>query len=188
MIANLLNTPPNGPLHHHHPDEALISPGAVHTIRWTSHVLSKTIMWVSLWLNFCLSQQHHVKKTVFHFPDGLRQPKAPAIPDVQCRDSKPGWASVPALRRWQSRVQAVGIVGYWLVKGKWHPSWKQKDEKVRRENPRIGCFRIYGWYFSVAPFLGSGLRQPQRVAIDNVSGCLVWGRHPLACLRPRFHL
>ena len=74
------------------------------------------------------------------------------------------------------------------VKGKWHPRRKQKGEKGRMKKPRIGFRRIYDRCFSVAPLLSSGRCRSQGGAVSDVTGCLVQGRHPLACPQPRFYL
>ena len=42
-----------------------------------------------------ISEYHYVEALVLHRPDGLRQPKSPAIPDVQHTDGKIGWVRVP---------------------------------------------------------------------------------------------
>ena len=77
-----------------------------------------------------------------------------------------------------------GIFG----KCKWHPRRKQKDKNVRMKNPRIGFRRIYGRHFSLAHILSSGRRQSQRVAVSNITSCLVRGKQTKAFILLRFYL
>ena len=79
----------------------------------------------------------------------------------------------------QRCVQVVGAMEYWSVKGKWHPRQKQKDKKGRKENSRIVYCRIYGKYFSVAPFSRSIRRRYRRVAVSDV-GAEPYGLSPAA--------
>ena len=92
VVMHGLNPPHKRPLPCHQPVAASSSPDAGHKGHQTSHVLADTIMSVSLWLYFCLGHQHHVKPPTFHRTDGLCQPKAPDILDVQCPNGEPGWA------------------------------------------------------------------------------------------------
>ena len=82
VVARGLNPPPRGFVPHHYPNAAQSSPSTGRTRHQTSHIVSETIMSVGLQLYFSLGQQHHVKTPAFHRTDGLRHPKAPAIPDV----------------------------------------------------------------------------------------------------------
>ena len=63
-----------------------------------------------------------------------------------------------------------------------------KKWRKRKENSRIGYCRIYGRYFSVAPFSSTGRHQYQGAAISGVTGRLMRGRIPPNCFWPRFHL
>ena len=85
-------------------------------------------------------------------------------------------------------MQSVGAMEDQSGDGEWHPSGSSQKRTKKKENPRIGYCIIYGRSFSVAPSLITGRRQSQGASVSGVTGCLVWERRPLACLRPRFHL
>ena len=85
-------------------------------------------------------------------------------------------------------MQPVSAMGDWSVEGKWHSHWKPKDEQGRVKKACIGFRRIYVRQLSVSSHLGVGRRQSQEVAVSGVTGRVLWGRRPLACISPRFHL
>ena len=137
VVASGINPPPDRPLPCQHSNAALSSPGTGRTRLRTSHIVAEMIMGVLLRLYFRLGP-------VFHRPDGLRQPEAPAVLYVKCPDGNTRWELGLTARRWWHRVQAVGALGDWLGKGKWHPCRKQKYKTCRTEKPSIFCCRIYG--------------------------------------------
>ena len=187
MVSCGLNTPPNGPLPCHYLEVSLSSPW-----HWTDAPSNKSHLsqdnYVSTLLTIFLYRSAASRqKNGFQCPDVLPQPEAPAIPDFLCSNGEPRWESGPAARRWRLRVKAVGAMGDRSGKVKWHTRRKQKDEKGRTEKLRIGCYRTYGRYFSVAPS-GFGRRRPRGVSVSGIVGSVAWGRRPLACLYSRFFL
>ena len=181
------NTPPVGSFPCYKPNSALSSPGAVCLHLQTIHVVTQLVLGVCLRQDICLCRQHNVKPPAFHRPDGQRQSKSPAIPDVECPDGNPGWEWGPQARQRRRCVQAVGAMGDYLVKYVGNPSWSSQKRTEKKEKPRIGYCRIYVHYFLQPPFraLGEAYLEESRLLCYRPFGV---GWCPLACIYPRFHL
>ena len=187
MVARGINPPPNGPFpcHQSHLPEILCRWSAVLSIM-SYHSLdgsNNTQSWRSLYRSAASCQSPCAPPP--------RWPAPAQIPGhTGCLDSQ-----------WQSQM-VVGDGGAATAdpcaggqhngglfgKCKWHPRRKQKDKNVRMKNPRIGFRRIYGRHFSIAHILSSGRRQSQRVAVSNITSCLVRGKQTKAFILLRFYL
>ena len=176
--AHGFNIPTVWPLPRHHTYNALISPGAGWARRRTCHVITQLVVVICLCLDLCLRQEHNVTPPpALHCPNGLRQSKAPAIPDVECRDRDPEWAWGIEERRWRCCVQAVDAMEDRPGKGEWHPSWSSQKRTKKRENPCIGYFRSYSSYFFCIP-----LNEHRKKPI--LRSCRLWRYSPFGVGAP----
>ena len=92
VVARGLYPPTKGPLPHHESDAALISPSAGWPCRRSGHLVSKPVPKIHCCGYLRLGEYRHAESFALHCSDGLRQPKAPVILDVQRPNGNSGWA------------------------------------------------------------------------------------------------
>ena len=129
VVACGIYPSPEGPLPHYKYNATLRPPRAGRPCRQAGHLVPNPVPTIRQRGDLRLGEYHHLKASVFYRPDGLRQPKALAVPDVQRPDGKPGWAQGPEARRRQRRVKAGVAMGDWSGKCEWHTSLETKGRK-----------------------------------------------------------